>query len=100
MKMCRILGIVGLLSAIPALGHAAVSASAETAVVMSALLGKVTSQPAMAEQTERTRREAAVALRAPQPRPLQGRYWRLHWHTRRICNPLRHKSLQRARTGR
>ena len=38
-----------------------------------ALLGKVTSQPAMAEKTERIRQEAAVALRAPQPRPLQVR---------------------------
>lgn len=41
--------------------------------LVAALLGKVTSQPAMAEQAERTRREATVALRAPQPRPLQVR---------------------------
>ena len=40
---------------------------------VAALLGKVTSQPARAEQAERTRRETTVALRAPQPRPLQVR---------------------------
>ena len=37
--------------------------------LVAALLGKVTVQPAMAEQAERIRREAAVPLRAAQPRP-------------------------------
>jgi len=41
--------------------------------LVAALLGKVASQPAMAERVEEIRQEAAVALRAPQPRPLQVR---------------------------
>ena len=41
--------------------------------LVAALLGKVTAQPAMAEQSERIRREAVGALRAPQPRRLQVR---------------------------
>ena len=41
--------------------------------LVAALLGKVTSQPAMREQARRIQREAALPLRAPQPRPLQVR---------------------------
>ena len=41
--------------------------------LVAALLGKVTSQPAMSEQARRIQREAALPLRAPQPRPLQVR---------------------------
>ena len=41
--------------------------------LVAALLGRITSQPALAEQTERIRGEAAVALRAPQLRPLRVR---------------------------
>jgi hypothetical protein len=41
--------------------------------LVAAVLGKVTSRAAMHEQTEPIRREAAVALRAPQPRRLQVR---------------------------
>ena len=40
---------------------------------MAALLAQVTAQPALAEQVQRIRREAAVPLRAPQPRRLQVR---------------------------
>jgi hypothetical protein len=39
--------------------------------LVAALLGKVTEQPAMAGHVEEIRQEAAVALRAPQARPLQ-----------------------------
>jgi len=39
--------------------------------LVAALLGKVTAQPAMTEQTQRIRGETTVALRAPQPRPLR-----------------------------
>jgi hypothetical protein len=41
--------------------------------LVAALLSKVTSQPAMSEQAGRIQREAALPLRAPQPRPLQVR---------------------------
>ena len=41
--------------------------------LVAALLEKVTFQPAVTEKTERIRQEAAMALRAPQPRPLQVR---------------------------
>ena len=41
--------------------------------LVAALLGKVTEQPAMAGHVEEIRQEAAVALRAPQARPLQVR---------------------------
>ena len=41
--------------------------------LVAALLEKVTEQPAMAEQTERIRRQATVPLRAPQARPLRVR---------------------------
>ena len=41
--------------------------------LVAALLGKVTEQPAMAGHVEEIRREAALALRAPQARPLQVR---------------------------
>jgi hypothetical protein len=41
--------------------------------LVAALLGKATEQPAMAEHVEEIRQEAAVALRAPQPRRLQVR---------------------------
>ena len=41
--------------------------------LVAALLGKVTAQPAMAEQAEAIRRQAAIPLRAPQSRPLQVR---------------------------
>ena len=41
--------------------------------LVAALLGKVTSQPAMAHQAEQIRGEAAVPLRAPQARPLRVR---------------------------
>jgi hypothetical protein len=41
--------------------------------LVAALLGKVASQPALAEQAQRIREEAAVPLRAPQPRRLQVR---------------------------
>jgi hypothetical protein len=39
--------------------------------LIAALLGRVASQPAMVEHLEEVRREAAVALRAPQERPLR-----------------------------
>ena len=39
--------------------------------LMAAVLGKVTSQPAVAEKVEPMRQASAVALRAPQPRSLQ-----------------------------
>jgi hypothetical protein len=39
--------------------------------LMAALLGKVTTQPAMAEKAATIRQASAVALRAPQARPLQ-----------------------------
>jgi len=41
--------------------------------LVAALLGKVTSQPDLAEKAQQIRQEAAVPLRAPQPRPLQVR---------------------------
>jgi hypothetical protein len=41
--------------------------------LVAALLGKVASEPAMAEAAERIRQEAAVPLRAAQARPLQVR---------------------------
>jgi len=41
--------------------------------LVAALLGKITLQPGMAEQTERIQREAAVRVRAPQARPLRVR---------------------------
>jgi hypothetical protein len=41
--------------------------------LVAALLGEVTAQPTMAEQVQRIRREAAVPLRAPQPRRVQVR---------------------------
>jgi len=41
--------------------------------LVAALLGKVTSQPAMREQARRIQREATLPLRAPQPRPLRVR---------------------------
>jgi hypothetical protein len=41
--------------------------------LVATLLGKVTAQPTMGEQTQRIRREAAGPLRAPQARPLRVR---------------------------
>ena len=41
--------------------------------LVAALLGRVTSQPTMVEHVEQIRREVAVALRAPQQRPLRVR---------------------------
>lgn len=41
--------------------------------LVAALLGKATSQPAMAERAHQIRQEAVMPLRAPQPRPLQVR---------------------------
>ena len=44
--------------------------------LVAALLGKVTTQPAMAEQVEQIRRQAVIPLRSPQSRPL---------HVRLLC---------------
>jgi hypothetical protein len=41
--------------------------------LVAALLGNVTTQPAMAKQVEHIRQQAAISLRAPQSRPLQVR---------------------------
>ena len=62
--------------------------------LVASLLAKVTEDPQMDEHVQQVRRDAAIALRAPQPRPLKVRLLcgLMLWITTSYCAPRRTKA--------